>query len=223
MSFVGKLVKPHIYKMRIVLINVLVLCQQITKQSTGIAVAKHVVKKSRFFGEATAIENRTLAKQFVVDVQARNRQATHYCYAYILGSDDEKLEYATDAGEPTNTAGQPILNAIRATGLTNVIVVVARYYGGINLGIGGLIRAYGACAKACLENAVLKTRTFYHKLQIKVSFHNIGTVVTLCKRFGGKVINIEYDPNPNITIRILKKDLNGFKEQIKGIETTEIG
>ena len=189
----------------------------------GIAAAKYVIKKSRFFAEATAIENRMAAKQFVSDVQARIRQATHYCYAYRLGIDDENLEYSTDAGEPTNTAGPPILAAIRATGLTNIIVVVARYYGGINLGIGGLIRAYGACAKACLENAALETRTFYHRLQVKVSFDHIGTVVTLCKRLGGKVINVEYDPNPNIAIRIRKKDLNHFKEQIKNIETTETG
>ncbi len=186
----------------------------------GIAAAKHTVKKSRFFGEATSIDNRAAVKLFVADVQARIRQATHYCYAYKLRSGEAKLEYATDAGEPTNTAGPPILAAIRSTGLTNIIVVVARYYGGINLGIGGLIRAYGACAKACLENAVLETRTFYHNLQVKASFSQIGTVVTLCKRLGGKVINIEYDPNPNISIRIRKKDLDYFKEQIKCIETT---
>ncbi len=187
----------------------------------GIAEAKHTVKKSRFFGEATSIDNRAAVKIFVADVQARMRQATHYCYAYRLGSGDEKLEYATDAGEPTNTAGPPILAVIRSTGLTNIIVVVARYYGGINLGIGGLIRAYSTCAKTCLENAVLETRTFYHNLQVKVSFPQIGAVVILCKRLGGKVINIEYDPNPNITIQIRKKDLTTFKEQIKGIETTE--
>lgn len=189
----------------------------------GIATAKHVIKKSRFFGEATAIENRAAAKQFIADVKARNRQATHYCYAYRLGSGDDKLEYATDAGEPKNTAGQPILAAIRANGLTNVIVVVARFYGGINLGIGGLIRAYGACAKVCLKNADLETRTFYHNIHVKVSFDRIGTVVTLCKRLGGKVINIEYNPNPNITIRIRKKDVNSLKEQIKTIETAETG
>lgn len=189
---------------------------------TGIAVAKHVIKKSRFLGEATAIESRAAAKQFVMDVQTRNRQARHYCYAYRLGSGDEKLEYATDAGEPTNTAGPPILAAIQAAGLTNTIIVVSRYYGGINIGIGGLIRAYGACATACLENAVLKTRTFYHKLQVKVSFPQIGAVASLCKRLGGKVINIEYDPDPNITIRIGKKKLDYFKEQIKCIETAEI-
>ena len=73
----------------------------------------------------------------------------------------------------------------------NVVIVVARYYGGINLGIGGLIRAYGACARAYLENATLETHIYYHDLQVKVLYPHIGTVVTLCKRLGGQVTNIE--------------------------------
>lgn len=191
------------------------------KTIVGIAESKHTIKRSRFFAEATAIDDRASAKQFVTDVQSRIRQATHYCYAYSLGSGDEKLEYATDAGEPKNSAGPPILAAIRSAELTNTIIVVARYYGGINLGIGGLIRAYGACARACIENATLQTRTFYQNLQVKVSYSQIGTVVTLSKRLGGKVINIEYDPNPNISIRIQKKNLIKFMEQFEGIETTK--
>ena len=189
----------------------------------GIATAKHVVKKSRFFGEASAVNSRAEVKAFVADVRSRIRQATHYCYAYSLGSSDDKLEYATDAGEPTNVAGPPILAAIRATGLSNTTIVVARYYGGINLGIGGLIRAYGACARACLENATLETRTFYHDLHVKVPYAHIGTVVTLCKRLGGQVINIEYDPNPIIAIRIQQKVLETFQAQLQSIGITNTG
>lgn len=190
----------------------------------GIATAKHVVKKSRFYGEASAVDNHAAIKEFVADVQTRVRQATHYCYAYSLGSGDEKLEYATDAGEPTNAAGPPILAAIRATGLSNTIVVVARYYGGINLGIGGLIRAYGTCARTCLENATLETRIFYQNLRINVPFSRIGTVVAICKRLGGQVTNIEYDPNPNIAIQIQQKELETFQAQLKsiGINKTDL-
>ena len=186
----------------------------------GIATAKHVVKKSRFFGEASAIESRAEVKKFVADVQARIRQATHYCHAFSIGNGDGKLEYASDAGEPTNSAGPPILAAIRANGLSNTIIVVARYYGGINLGVGGLIRAYGACARSCLENASLETRKFYHNLYVKVPYSHIGTVVTLCKRLGGQVTNIEYDPNPNIAIRIQQTELDTFQEQIQSIGIT---
>lgn len=188
----------------------------------GIATAKHVVKKSRFFGEASAIDSRAAVKDFVADVQERIRQATHYCYAYSIGSGDEKLEYATDAGEPRNAAGPPILAAIRAYGLSNTVIVVARYYGGINLGIGGLVRSYGACARACLENATLETRTFYHNLHVNVPYSHIGTVVTLCKRLGGQVKNIEYDPNPNIAIQIQQKEWETFQTQLQSIGITKI-
>ena len=183
----------------------------------GIATAKHVVKKSRFFGEASAVNNPDAVKRFVAGVRTRIRQATHYCYAYRLGNGDEKIEYSTDAGEPTHSAGPPILGTIRAAGLSNTIIVVARYYGGINLGIGGLIRAYSACARACLENATLEICTFYHDLYLKVPYSHIGAVVTLCKRLGGQVVNIEYDPDPIIAIQIQQKVLETFHAQLQSI------
>lgn len=187
----------------------------------GIATAKHVVKKSRFLGEAAAVDTHEAVKKFVTDVRERIRQATHYCYAYSLGAGDQKIEYATDAGEPKHSAGPPILAAIRAAGLSNTIIVVARYYGGINLGIGGLIRAYGACARACLENTALETRTFYHNLNVNVPYSHIGTVVTLCKRLGGKVTNIKYDPNPNVEMQIKQKELETFQAQLQSIGITK--
>ncbi|MDE0636512.1 MAG: IMPACT family protein [Candidatus Poribacteria bacterium] len=187
----------------------------------GIATAKHVVKKSRFFGEASAVNSHDAVKKFVADVRSRIRQATHYCYAYCIGSGNKKLEYATDAGEPIHSAGPPILTAIRATELSNTIIVVARYYGGTNLGIGGLIRAYGTCARACLKNATLETRTFYHNLHVSVPYSHIGAVVTLCKRLGGQVTNIEYDPTPNIAIQIQQKELKTFKAQLQSIGITK--
>ena len=183
----------------------------------GIATAKHVVKKSRFFGEASAVNNPDAVKRFVAGVRTRIRQATHYCYAYRLGNGDEKIEYSTDAGEPAHSAGPPILGTIRAAGLSNTIIVVARYYGGINLGIGGLIRAYSACARACLENATLEICTFYHDLYLKVPYSHIGAVVTLCKRLGGQVVNIEYDLDPIIAIQIQQKVLETFHAQLQSI------
>lgn len=187
----------------------------------GIATAKYVVKKSKFYGEASAVKDREKVKEFVIDVRERIPQATHYCYAFSLGNGDEKLEYASDAGEPTHAAGPPILAAIRSIELSNTVIVVARFYGGINLGVGGLIRAYGTCARACLENATLETRIFYKYLHVNVPYNKIGTVVTLCKRLGGQVITIKYDPSPIITIQIKEKKLINFQEQLQGIGITK--
>ncbi|MYB00484.1 YigZ family protein [Candidatus Poribacteria bacterium] len=182
----------------------------------GIAEAHHVVKKSRFFAEATAVRTQSEVKEFLTQVRERNSRASHYCYAYSIGSGNVLREYATDAGEPTYAAGPPILSAVRGFGLSNVICVVARYYGGINLGIGGLIRAYGQCARDCLQNATIETCIFYENLYVKVNYPNIGTVVTLCKRLGGKVIDIKYEPDPIVEIQIRQKMLETFQAQLQG-------
>ena len=187
------------------------------KTVVGIAHAHHVVKKSRFFGEATAVHTQAEVRDFLAQVQVRNPRASHYCYAYSIGSGATLREYATDAGEPTHSAGPPILSAVRAFDLCNTACVVARYYGGINLGVGGLIRAYGKCTRNCLENATIETQIFYQNLYLKVSYSRIGAVVTLCKRSGGKVIDIKYNPDPIIEIQIRQNALEAFQSQLQGI------
>ena len=183
----------------------------------GIAHAYHVVKKSRFLGEATAVHTQEAVKDFLSQVQERSSRASHYCYAYTIGSDATLREYATDAGEPTHSAGPPILSAIHAFDLSNIICVVTRYYGGINLGVGGLIRAYVQCARECLQNATIENRIFYQNMYLTVNYPDIGTVVTLCKRAGGKVINIKYDPDPIIQIQIRQNALEPFQAQLQGL------
>ena len=183
----------------------------------GIASAHHVVKKSRFFGEATAVYTQAAVKDFLVQVQERSPRASHYCYAYSIGKGTTLREYATDAGEPTHSAGPPILAAIRAFDLCNTVCVVTRYYGGINLGVGGLIRAYGRCARECLGNAKIETQIFYQNLYVKVSYSDIGTVVTLCKRSGGKVVDIKYNPDPIIEIQIRENALQAFQSKLKSV------
>lgn len=183
----------------------------------GIASAHHVVKKSRFFGEATAVHTQAAVKGFLAQVQERSPRASHYCYAYSIGRSASLREYATDAGEPTHSAGPPILAAIRAFDLCNTVCVVTRYYGGINLGVGGLIRAYGQCARECLDNATIETRIFYQNLYLKVRYSDIGAVVTLCKRSGGKVIDIKYNPDPVIEVQIRQNALEPFQSQLQGI------
>ena len=187
------------------------------KTVAGIANAYHVVKRSRFLGEATAVHTQEAVKDFLNQVQKRSPRASHYCYAYSIGRSATLREYATDAGEPTHSAGPPILSAIRAFGLSNIICVVTRYYGGINLGIGGLIRAYGQCARECLQNATIENRIFHQNLYMKVNYPDIGTVVSLCKRMGGKVIDIKYDPDPIIQIQIRQNALQSFQAQIQGL------
>ena len=100
------------------------------------------VKGSRFIAEATDVRDEEMTMAFVADVRGREPGATHHCWAYRLGTGGDAFRY-NDDGEPSGTAGPPILRQIDALGLTNTLVVVTRYYGGTKLGTGGLLRAYG--------------------------------------------------------------------------------
>ena len=189
------------------------------KTIVGVAESKLVVKKSRFFGFATSVDTIQASKRFLALLQEKYPNASHGCYAYSIGWEREKREYATDAGEPRNSAGPPILAAVTASQLSNVICVVVRYYGGINLGVGGLIRAYGRCARECLASAKIETQIFYKTLQVRTPYEQIGSVLKLCGRLGGKVVNVEYDQHATAHLQIRQREIENFQENLRGINT----
>ena len=187
------------------------------KAIVGIAESKLVVKKSRFFGFATSVDTIQESKRFLALIQEKYPNASHYCCAYSIGWGREKREYATDAGEPRHSAGPPILAAVTASQLSNVTCVVVRYYGGINLGIGGLIRAYGKCARECLASAKIETQIFYKTLQVRTPYGQIGSVLKLCGKLGGKVVNVEYDQHATVHLQIRQREVENFQENLRGI------
>jgi uncharacterized YigZ family protein len=187
------------------------------KTIVGTVQLKLVVKKSRFFGLATSVDTIQGSKRFLALAQEKYPNASHYCYAYSIGWGREKREYATDAGEPRNSAGPPILTAVAASQLSNVICVVVRYYGGINLGIGGLIRAYGRCARECLASAKVETQIFYKTLQVRTPYEQIGSVLKLCGRLGGKVVNVEYGQRATAHLQIRQREIENFQKNLRGI------
>ena len=189
------------------------------KTIVGTAESKLVVKKSRFFGLATSIDTIEASKKFLALLQEKYPNASHGCYAYSIGWGPEKREYATDAGEPRNSAGPPILAAVTASQLSNVICVVIRYYGGINLGIGGLIRAYGRCARECLGSAKIETQISCKTLQVRIPYEQIGSVLKLCNRLGGRVINIEYGQDATAHLQIRQREVENFQESLRGINS----
>ncbi len=189
------------------------------KTIVGIAESQLIVKKSRFIGLGTSIDTIAASKAFLEVAQAKYPKATHYCYGYSIGFGHEKREYATDAGEPTHSAGPPILAAISASALSNLMCVVVRYYGGINLGVGGLIRAYGQCARDCLKKAKVETRILYQTLQIQTPYEQIGAVLNLCHRFGGKVLNVESEQRAIAHLQIRQREIATFRENLQGINS----
>ncbi len=134
-----------------------------------------VIERSRFIGHCSEVADETEAKAFITKIRAEHAQATHNCYAYRIGINVEPVEYFNDHGEPSGTAGKPILGAIQRLELTNVVVVVTRYFGGKKLGVRGLIEAYGATATAVLEQAevVIKIPRFAVTLTYQYPDHSL--------------------------------------------------
>ncbi|GIO14204.1 IMPACT family member YvyE [Cohnella xylanilytica] len=128
-----------------------------------------VIKKSRFIGHAKPVESEEEAVAFVEEIKKRHWNATHNCSAYVVGERDEHQK-ALDDGEPSGTAGKPILEVIKNRGLKNVVVVVTRYFGGIMLGAGGLVRAYTDGAVAGTDAAQPIVRVLHKEIIVDVDY-----------------------------------------------------
>lgn len=185
---------------------------------SGLSISRLTVKNSRFIGLARCVTSREEMDEFLRYAMREYPRATHYCYAYSIGLDEEKVEYYTDAGEPTNSAGPPILNAIRGSRLENVGCVVVRYFGGVKLGVGVLIRAYGRCARECLSKAEVETRVLRRTLRIYSPYDKISPVINLTKKLGGDVKGMEYAEGTVIQVELRRGDIPKLIERLKAIE-----
>jgi uncharacterized YigZ family protein len=137
-------------------------------------------KSSKFFGYAYPIESEEEVKPIIDHLRKQHPHAVHYCYAYQIGT--EKVSYrANDDGEPSNTAGAPIYGQIQSFGLTNVLLVVVRIFGGIKLGVGGLITAYKTTAQLVLEDAEIIEKTIDIHFLISFDYKNMNKVMRVIK------------------------------------------
>lgn len=149
-----------------------------------------IINKSRFITILTNINGIDKAKEKLENIKKQYKDATHYCYAYIINNHEK----CSDNGEPSGTAGMPILNVLKQNDLTNVLCVVIRYFGGIKLGAGGLIRAYSSSASEALNKATITTLVNGYNITIEFSYDNLKQIDYLLKN-----INIKKDYQTNIT------------------------
>ncbi|NUU60027.1 YigZ family protein [Paenibacillus agri] len=134
-----------------------------------------VIRKSRFIGHVMPVKNEEEAVQFIEDIKKQHWNATHNCSAFMIGERDE-IQRQSDDGEPSGTAGKPILEVIRSQGVKNVAIVVTRYFGGIMLGAGGLIRAYADGAAIALEAGEVITRVLRREVFVELDYTWLGKV-----------------------------------------------
>lgn len=162
-------------------------------------------KSSKFFGYAFPIENEEDVKFILENLRKENNGAGHFCYAYQLGVD--KISYrANDDGEPNNSAGMPIYGQIQSFDVTNVLIVVVRYYGGIKLGVGGLITAYKTVTQMSLEQSEIIEKTIDVHFLVSFNYENMNKVMRVIKEKNLDIVAQKLELSCEIEIKTRKKN-----------------
>jgi len=182
-------------------------------------------KNSKFFGYAYPITSEEEAKAHIEELKKKHHQARHWCYAWQIGKENHQFR-ANDDGEPSNTAGMPIYGQIQSFDVTNILIVVVRHYGGIKLGVGGLINAYKTTAQMALENSKIVKRTIDEIFVVKFDYPEMNLVMRIIKEHNLNIIEQKMELNCEIHIsvrkkiaeEIFKKFESTYKVQIKNSE-----
>lgn len=173
-------------------------------------------KNSKFFGLAFPVTTEDDVKVILEDVRKRHHSARHWCYAFQLGA--ETVYYrANDDGEPNNSAGMPIYGQIQSFGVTNVLVVVVRYFGGIKLGVGGLISAYKISAQMALEASEIVEKTINVHYTLNFGYQNMNKVMRVIKEKNLDIISQKMEMDCEITISTRKKNAPMAQEAFETI------
>ena len=155
-----------------------------------------IIKKSKFICLLFKLDDLDLVEDYINDIKKNYKGATHYCYAYVIGS----MEKCSDDGEPSGTAGIPMLNILKKNSLTNVLCIVIRYFGGVKLGAAGLIRAYANAVNEALKETQVIEYILYNKLRISTSYENIEKVKYILKEYN--ILEENYQEDINIVVEI---------------------
>jgi len=139
----------------------------------GYGQAEIEINKSRFIAYVQRVESEEMAVAFIAEIKKKHWNATHNCSAYIIGENDQ-YQKADDDGEPSGTAGKPILEIIKKVGLKDTVIVVTRYFGGIKLGAGGLIRAYGKSASTGIKEVGIIERQGHTRISVQIDYTLLG-------------------------------------------------
>lgn len=158
-------------------------------------------KGSKFLAFAVPVQSEEEVKAFIAQKRKEHHLAVHVCSAFRLGA-DKKLYRASDDGEPSNSAGPPILGQIQAFDLTNILIAVVRYYGGTNLGVGGLISAYRTAAKEALEAAQIVKKEEEIQFSIQFPYEKLYLVMDLLKKANVEIVQQSLDSDCSLLLRI---------------------
>lgn len=187
----------------------------ITKNGSG----EIVEKKSRFIANVFAVESQEEAEQRIAEISKKYWDARHNCYAFVIGENSENTR-CSDNGEPSGTAGKPILEVITGAGITNVLVIVTRYFGGVLLGTGGLVRAYTQAAQAGLAASEVGEKVYSQKLTLKVGYNMINNVQYYLNQNEIPIADSRYEADVEFDICVREADIarivDGLTQKCEG-------
>lgn len=187
----------------------------------GVGEANFTEKRSRFIGFAYPVASIEDAKARMAELQREYCDARHICWAWVIGVDSPE-SYSTDNGEPSGTAGKPILGQINSRGLRNVVVGVVRYFGGIKLGTPGLIAAYRQAAAMALDDAGTVEREEMTELSFTFAYADMNAVMQLVKTDGIQILDRTFDNVCSMRISLSKTEAEALRPRLSAINTVQI-
>ena len=175
-------------------------------------------KRSKFIAEIHPAANREQAEEFIGRVRARHRDARHTVFAYIFDDGDKRY---SDDGEPSGTAGAPIMDILEKNGICNCALTVTRYFGGILLGTGGLVRAYSAAASGAVENCSLEKSVLRVKAEICCGYNLYNRIPSILSNCGGRILTSDFSEDERLSLSLDPSSADGFSDQITEISAGE--
>ena len=191
--------------------------RSIAKRSEGI----YKEKGSKFIGLAFPVKDEEEIKEILQDVRKEYFDARHHCYAWMLGADRSRYR-ANDDGEPSSSAGKPILGRIESFNLSQILIIVVRYFGGTKLGVGGLITAYKSAAEDAINNAKIVERKMRQYLEINFKYPEMNAVMQIVKDDKVEQISHEFELECKMKIAVALGDLEAFKKVLLAIDNVEL-
>jgi uncharacterized YigZ family protein len=185
----------------------------------GYGMAELVEKRSRFIGQVWRVGSETEARERIEAVKARHRDARHNCWCYLLRGGAER---ASDDGEPQGSAGVPMLEVFRRGAITDVCCVVTRYFGGVLLGAGGLIRAYGKAARLALDAAGVAVQTTYRLMRLRCPYKLAGRLTAEAELHGGSLDETVYAGDVTINVRIPSDRAEQYAARVADISANTV-
>ncbi len=188
--------------------------EQIYYVLRGTTEGKLTEKGSKFIAFCVSIASEEQAMSVLKDRSRQHHDASHYCWAFRIGAPKQPLEKYSDAGEPSGTAGRPILDQIKKAELYNTICIVTRWFGGVKLGKGGLVRAYGDTAALALAKIKRIRKRPMQKITVKCAYDLIGLVEKHIAKYEGNIVESEFGAEVKLTLALPEINYDRFREDV---------